>query len=120
MPLKCCSRLLFDGKIYHYTKSNTKSCDFCVKTTGVEEKNGLIELFAYNENSVYVIVKKVTKLLSPFFDPKYPELKSQIFLSNLTKKKFTSRIEKLSKAFLIDVGDNRMYISTFSISHLFM
>ena len=120
LPLKCCFRLLFDGIVYTTTQSNTKNCDFCVKTTEVGEKYGLIEMFAFNNNSVYVIIKKVTKLICPFFDPKYPELKSKIFLANLTKRKFTSRIEKLSKAFLIDVGDNRMYISTFSISHLFM
>ena len=120
LPLKCCYRLLFDGIIYTTTNSNTKYCDFCVKTTGEEENYGLIEMFAFNNNNVFVIMKRVTNLVSSFYDPEYPELKSQIFLCNLTRQSFTSRIEKLSKAFLIDVGNNRKYISTFSISHLFM
>ena len=120
LPLKCCYRLLFDGIVYTTTKSNTKNWDFCMKTIGVKESYGFIELFVFNNDNVYVILRKVTNLLSSFFDPEYPELKSQIFLCNLTKRTFTARIEKLSKVFLIDVGNNRMYISTFSISHLFM
>ncbi len=120
LPLKCCYRLSFDGILYTTTKSNTKTCDFCVKIIGEKESYGLIELFVFSNNNVTVIMKKVTHLLSSFFDPDHPELKSQIFLCNITNRTLTSRIEKISKAFLIDVGDNRKYISTFSISHLFM
>jgi hypothetical protein len=120
VPLKCCLRLSFDGVIYTTSQSETKNCDFCVKTLGEKENYGFIEVFAFNKNNAYVIMKKITNLSSCFYDPNHPELKSQMFLCNVTKKTFTCRIENLAKSFLINVGDNRLYMSTFSISHLFM
>ena len=80
----------------------------------------LIEFFVYNDVQVYVILKRISKYFHPFFDPLYPQLKSKSFLANFTKSEFISTLDKISKAFLIEINDTRIYISTLSISHLFM
>ena len=118
LPLKYCTRISFNGIVYTSLKSDTKRCDYCVKTH--DESFGLIEFFVYNDVQVYVILKRISKYFHPFFDPLYPQLKSKSFLANFTKSEFISTLDKISKAFLIEINDTRIYISTLSISHLFM
>ena len=120
LPLKTCNRISFNGIIYTNVKSQTKRCDYCAKTLEPQENYGLIEIFVFNEVEVYVILQKITKYFSPFFDPIHRELKSKNFICSLTKRVFITTIENLAKAFLIRLPDDRMYISTFSTSHLFI
>jgi hypothetical protein len=118
---KLCYKFSFKGILYTSLSSDTKRCDYCIKT---RDNNfyGLIEYFLYNESKVYVVCKKLVKLLAPFFDPENSEVKSKSILCNLTERQFVTTIDKLVKVFFIKVSDNNnnAYISSFSISHLFM
>ncbi len=102
LPLKCCTRLSFNGIVYTNSDTNTRRCDYCVKTVSQPEEFGLIELFVFNEVKVYVILKKTVYLISPFFDPCNPKIISQTFLCSLTKRNFITTIENISKVFLIN------------------
>jgi hypothetical protein len=118
-PLQMCTKLSFNGIRYTSSlSSKTRHCDYCIKTSDGEF--GLIENFVFNEVVVYIVLRKITKIIDCFFDPLHSQLKSQIFLCKLTQRRVVTTIDKIAKAFLINVAEHKMFISTFSISHLFM
>ncbi len=108
----------YNGIIYTSVISETKRCDYCVKIS--DKIFGLVECFVFYKEKVYVVLKKITKLFEPFFDPAYPQLKSKILLCRLTEETVVTTIDKIVKVFLIKISDKEFYISILSISHLFM
>ena len=114
---KSCSRLTYNGVLYTNTSNISKRCDFCVS---VGSLYGLIDSIIVYESKIYFIVKRVDHLLSPFYDKKYPQTGSNIFLCNITDESFVTTINELKKAVLIKFNDDSCFISTTSISHLFL
>ena len=114
-----CTKVFYNGiKYTSFLNVGTKHCDYCVQT--VDGIFGFIKYFVFNDDTIYVIFRKIVKLLESFYDPAYPQLKSKIFLCKLTEQTCVTTIEKICKIFLIKVSNFKMFISTLSISHLFM
>jgi hypothetical protein len=104
-----CNKSYYNGKRYtSCLNSITKHCDYCIKT--VDGNFELIEHFVNNDEVVYVIFKKITKLLDCFLDPLYPQPKSKIFLCRLTDQTLVTTIDKITKVFSINVSEYKMFI----------
>ena len=112
-----CSRLTYNGVLYTSSSNTSKRCDFCVS---IGSLYGLIDSIIVFKSKIYVIVKRIDHLLSPFYDKKYRKTCTNIFLCNITDESFVTIINELKKAVLIKVNDDLCFISTTSISHLFL
>ena len=114
---KSCVRITYNGVLYTHQLNSSKRGDFCIQVDG---DYGLIEFFLVNEKAVSIVVRKVSKLSSPFFVPEYPTIQSKLFLCFLTDEYFLTTFDKIMKAMYITIEEDLCFISTYSMSHLFL
>ena len=113
---KICLRLRFNGALY--TSENfSRRGDFSILANG---NYGLIQFFLIQNNIVSVVVRKISILSSPFFVKEYPTIKSKLVVCCLTDEYFLTTIDKLEKIMFIKISEALSFISSFSMSHLFL
>jgi hypothetical protein len=110
-------RCYFNGVYYTDCSNDSKFCDFCVYDN-INKVYGLITMLIFNDDKVLAIIKRFMHLLNPFFNERYPDLKSEIFMCSETDNYIISSIDNLKKCFFVKSKDFS-YISTFRSSHLF-
>ena len=114
---KPCARITYNGVLYTHKLNSSKRVDFCIQVDG---NYGLIEFFLVKEESVSIVVRRVSKLSSPFFVPEYPTIQSKLFLCSLTDEYFLKTFGKIIKAMYITIEEDLSFISTYSMSHQFL
>ena len=110
------NKFIYNDIIYTSSSFKTNYCDSSFITK--ENKLGIIHhLFTYN-NKDYVISKRLLCLCYPFLSSQSNINKVSICFCDLTDDFFIEEIINIKKTVLIQV-DNKIFISTFSISHLY-
>jgi hypothetical protein len=97
--------------------NKTKRCDSCFY---VENNTfGLIECFVKYEYRYFVIYKKLVNVYSPFYTSLCPEIRCRSSICFSTNQYKVEDIRKIKKATLIKFSEKDIYVSDFSMSHLF-
>ena len=114
----CVNRLQFNNHLYTTISQNTKFCDSCILSS--DGFYGIIEDFLYDNVNVFVIARKIVNVFNPYVSNHFPMLKASLFIGHVTEELFLSRIEDIQKCAFIFISEAECYVSSFSISHLFM
>ena len=117
--LNTCKSFVYKNAVYTNDNAKTKFNDSFICTK--EGVFGKIEKILILNESVFVIVRKISKLLSSYFIKTIPSVKSSIFLSFFTDEYFITEIVNIKKAFFIKKNQETsfFFMSTFVMSHLF-
>ena len=110
------SKISYNSVIYSAFNNKLHNCDSCFITN--DGKIGVIEDFFFQADKLYAIAKRASRIIN-LFCADYPEIKTQIFLIHISCDLFIVDINKIKKAALIQFSNDRVYVSQFSISHLF-
>ena len=114
--LKVYKKLELNGIIYTSSKAETKYCDSCFTTSEVGFGN--IEYFFIHDDKFYVVAKQIVRLFNPFYWNELPHLKASLSYCYISCNINIQEVVFLKKCALIRI-DDRFFISTFNISHLF-
>lgn len=115
--VRVCHRIIKDGILYTTHHNKTRRCDSCILNKF--KQAGLIECFVLYNNRVYLIAKKIVSLFSVYNSIEYPELISKLHNAYISDQFFVSEINEINKIVLINIHQDKHYISLFSSSHLF-
>ncbi len=77
------------------------------------------KIIVTEDKSVYFIIKRLVKLLDCFYNSKYPRYKSSLFLCSISDEFFIYNTDLVKKLCLIKIDEERIFISTFNMQHLF-
>ena len=112
-----CFNLTLNGIPFSSYLNNTKRCDSCFFLK--DKKFGLIECFVKIENQIFVIYKQLVSVYSPFYSILCPELRARSSICYHTDQFKVVDIREIKKATLIKFSESDIYVSDFSMSHLF-
>ena len=79
---------------------------------------GNIEYFFNYNDKFFVAAKKIVRLYNPYYWNEIPNIKASLSYCHLSNDILIHEISNLKKCALIKI-DDRFFISTFNISHLF-
>ena len=114
--LKVYNKIIYNGILFTSTAINTKYFDSCFTTE--KRKFGIIENFIMVNDKYYAIAKKLNRLFNPFFWQEYYSITASLHLCHISDDIFIEEIESIKKAAFLKI-DNKCFVSSFSISHLF-
>ncbi len=115
--LKTCNRIIYNGIIFTSESIKTKRSDSCF--INKEKKIGLIQSFVIFNNTVYVIAKKIVRLMNAFNSTSCPQIESNLFVCDISEQLFVDKIENIKKVVLINISKENCFVSLFNSSHLF-
>ncbi len=115
--LSFCLNIKFNGIIFTSHLIKTKRCDSCF-TLG-NNKYGLIENFVKLENRILVVYKQIVVLYSPFYSLLRPNIRSRSSICYVSNQYKVVDLRQIKKAIILNISDKEIYVSDFSMSHLF-
>ena len=110
-------KLSIDGIPFSSHLNQTKRCDSCIYYEN--NKFGLIECFVKHEDRILVIIKVIVCVLSPYYSNLCPETRCKLSICYITNQLKVVDIRNVKKAALIKFSETDIYVSDFSVSHLF-
>jgi hypothetical protein len=109
-------KINFNGINFTSHLHKTKRCDACFVSNN---KFGLIECFFIHNDKVYVLAKQIVSLVNSFYSSSSPEIGSNLFYCYISNNFFIHAVEDITKTVIINLVNDRCFISLFKSSHLF-
>jgi len=115
--LTTCKKIVYNGIIFTSESIKTKRSDSSFISK--DNRIGLIQTFVIYKKTVYVIAKKIVKMMNAFKSTSCPQIESNLFVCDISEQLFVEKIDNIKKIVLINISRQNCFVSLFNSSHLF-
>ena len=115
--LTTCKKIVYNGIIFTSESIKTKRSDSSFISK--DNRIGLIQTFVIYKKTVYVIAKKIVKMMNAFKSTSCPQIESNLFVCDISEQLFVEKIDNIKKIVLINITRQNCFVSLFNSSHLF-
>jgi len=115
--LTTCKKIVYNGIIFTSESIKTKRSDSSFISK--DNRIGLIQTFVIYKKTVYVIAKKIVKMMNAFKSTSCPQIESNLFVCDISEQLFVEKIDNIKKIVLINIKRQNCFVSLFNSSHLF-